>query len=44
VRVLVVEEDEPRLAEGLRAGLVADGFAVDVAPPVLSRRVRLGSL
>src|SRR5258705_5464735 len=31
MRVLVVE-DEPRLAEGLRAGLVADGFAVDVAP------------
>jgi len=30
MRVLVVE-DEPRLAEGLRAGLVADGFAVDVA-------------
>ncbi|BCB74778.1 DNA-binding response regulator [Phytohabitans flavus] len=24
-------EDEPRLAEGLRVGLVADGFAVDVA-------------
>jgi DNA-binding response OmpR family regulator len=31
MRILVVE-DEPRLAEGLRAGLVADGFAVDVAP------------
>jgi len=31
MRVLVVE-DEPRLAEGLRAGLAADGFAVDVAP------------
>jgi two-component system OmpR family response regulator len=31
VRVLVVE-DEERLAAGLRAGLVADGFAVDVAP------------
>jgi two-component system OmpR family response regulator len=31
MRLLVVE-DEPRLAEGLRAGLVADGFAVDVAP------------
>jgi two-component system, OmpR family, response regulator len=30
MRLLVVE-DEPRLAEGLRAGLVADGFAVDVA-------------
>jgi len=30
MRVLVVE-DEPRLAEGLRAGLVADGFAVDIA-------------
>jgi two-component system OmpR family response regulator len=30
MRVLVVE-DEPWLAEGLRAGLVADGFAVDVA-------------
>ncbi|GIJ57400.1 response regulator transcription factor [Virgisporangium aurantiacum] len=30
MRVLVVE-DEPRLAAGLRAGLVADGFAVDVA-------------
>ena len=30
MRVLVVE-DEPRLAEGLRAGLTADGFAVDVA-------------
>jgi two-component system, OmpR family, response regulator len=30
MRILVVE-DEPRLAEGLRAGLVADGFAVDVA-------------
>jgi two-component system, OmpR family, response regulator len=30
MRVLVVE-DEPRLAEGLRAGLVAEGFAVDVA-------------
>ncbi|GAA3782837.1 response regulator transcription factor [Plantactinospora mayteni] len=30
MRVLVVE-DEPRLAEGLRVGLVADGFAVDVA-------------
>jgi DNA-binding response OmpR family regulator len=30
MRVLVVE-DERRLAEGLRAGLVADGFAVDVA-------------
>jgi DNA-binding response OmpR family regulator len=31
VRVLVVE-DEERLAEGLRAGLEAEGFAVDVAP------------
>jgi two-component system, OmpR family, response regulator len=31
VRVLVVE-DERGLAEGLRAGLEADGFAVDVAP------------
>jgi len=31
MRVLVVE-DEPSLADGLRAGLVADGFAVDVAP------------
>jgi two-component system, OmpR family, response regulator len=31
VRVLVVE-DEARLAAGLRDGLVADGFAVDVAP------------
>ncbi|HEX2355773.1 MAG TPA: response regulator transcription factor [Micromonosporaceae bacterium] len=31
MRILVVE-DEPRLAEGLRVGLVADGFAVDVAP------------
>jgi DNA-binding response OmpR family regulator len=30
MRLLVVE-DEPRLAEGLRLGLVADGFAVDVA-------------
>jgi DNA-binding response OmpR family regulator len=30
MRVLVVE-DERRLADGLRAGLVADGFAVDVA-------------
>ena len=30
MRVLVVE-DERRLAEGVRAGLVADGFAVDVA-------------
>ncbi len=30
MRVLVVE-DEARLADGLRAGLVADGFAVDVA-------------
>jgi two-component system, OmpR family, response regulator len=30
VRILVVE-DEPRLADGLRAGLAADGFAVDVA-------------
>jgi two-component system OmpR family response regulator len=30
MRVLVVE-DEPRLAEGLRVGLAADGFAVDVA-------------
>jgi two-component system, OmpR family, response regulator len=30
MRILVVE-DEPRLAEGLRSGLVADGFAVDVA-------------
>ena len=30
MRVLVVE-DEPWLAEGLRVGLVADGFAVDVA-------------
>jgi DNA-binding response OmpR family regulator len=30
MRVLVVE-DEVRLAEGLRAGLAADGFAVDVA-------------
>jgi len=30
MRVLVVE-DESRLADGLRAGLVADGFAVDVA-------------
>jgi DNA-binding response OmpR family regulator len=30
MRVLVIE-DEPRLAEGLRLGLVADGFAVDVA-------------
>jgi two-component system OmpR family response regulator len=30
VRVLVVE-DERRLADGLRAGLVAEGFAVDVA-------------
>jgi two-component system, OmpR family, response regulator len=30
VRILVVE-DEARLADGLRAGLVADGFAVDVA-------------
>src|SRR5829696_4728216 len=30
MRVLVVE-DEPRLAEGLRAGLVGDGVAVDVA-------------
>ena len=30
MRVLVIE-DEPRLAEGLRVGLSADGFAVDVA-------------
>ena len=30
MRVLVVE-DERRLADGLRAGLVAEGFAVDVA-------------
>jgi two-component system, OmpR family, response regulator len=30
MRILVVE-DEPQLAEGLRVGLVADGFAVDVA-------------
>ena len=30
MRILVVE-DEERLAEGLRAGLTADGFAVDVA-------------
>jgi len=30
MRILVVE-DEERLAEGLRAGLAADGFAVDVA-------------
>jgi DNA-binding response OmpR family regulator len=30
MRILVVE-DEPRLAEGLRVGLMADGFAVDVA-------------
>ncbi|HEU4347303.1 MAG TPA: response regulator transcription factor [Actinoplanes sp.] len=30
MRILVVE-DEPRMADGLRAGLVADGFAVDVA-------------
>ena len=30
MRVLVVE-DEPRLAAGLRNGLVAEGFAVDVA-------------
>lgn len=30
MRILVVE-DESRLADGLRAGLVADGFAVDVA-------------
>ena len=30
MRILVVD-DEPRLADGLRAGLVADGFAVDVA-------------
>ena len=30
MRILVVE-DEAQLAEGLRAGLVADGFAVDVA-------------
>ena len=28
---MLVVEDEPRLAEGLRVGLVADGFAVDVA-------------
>jgi two-component system OmpR family response regulator len=31
MRILVVE-DESLLAQGLRAGLVADGFAVDVAP------------
>jgi two-component system OmpR family response regulator len=31
VRILVVE-DEPRLAGSLRAGLEAEGFAVDVAP------------
>jgi len=30
MRILVVE-DEPRLADSLRAGLEADGFAVDVA-------------
>ena len=30
MRILVVE-DEPVLARGLRAGLAADGFAVDVA-------------
>jgi len=30
MRILVVE-DEPLLAQGLRAGLAADGFAVDVA-------------
>ncbi|GAA4700879.1 response regulator transcription factor [Phytohabitans rumicis] len=30
MRILVVE-DEPRLAAGLRAGLSAEGFAVDVA-------------
>ncbi len=30
MRVLVVE-DEPHLAEGIRAGLLADGFAVDIA-------------
>jgi len=30
MRILVVE-DEPRMADGLCAGLVADGFAVDVA-------------
>jgi two-component system OmpR family response regulator len=30
MRILVVE-DEPRLADGLRAGLEADGFAVDLA-------------
>lgn len=31
MRVLVVE-DEKRLAQGLRNGLEAEGFAVDVAP------------
>lgn len=31
MRVLVVE-DEPRLAQSLRTGLEAEGFAVDVAP------------
>lgn len=31
MRVLVVE-DEPRLARGIRSGLEAEGFAVDVAP------------
>jgi two-component system, OmpR family, response regulator len=32
MRILVVE-DERRLAAGIRAGLEADGFAVDVAGP-----------
>jgi DNA-binding response OmpR family regulator len=31
MRLLVVE-DEARLAEGLKRGLEAEGFAVDVAP------------
>ena len=31
MRILVIE-DEARLADGLRRGLEAEGFAVDVAP------------
>ena len=39
MRVLVVE-DEQRLAAGVRAGLEAEGFAVDVAPARLVQPVR----
>jgi CheY-like chemotaxis protein len=40
MRVLVVE-DEPDLAEGLRAGLSRDGYAVDVALDVAGAYERL---